>query len=240
MDLSSLTSLLLTLIEAILRDMGIPGLFALMVVESFGVPPLPSEVILPLAGFLVWEGAVGLGGIPFTWTTVVVSAVVGGLVGAFCAYYVGQVLGIAVIHRAGSRLGLSHRDLVRAERFFQRRGPVTVCLARLLPVMRAYISYPAGAARMDPGRFALYTVIGSTPFTIALVYAGFLLRQNLGVLVGLFNILDVVGAAILVALLVLFWRHRLTRNPDQGRNHSPGAPPPDEGPAPGNSPPPSS
>jgi membrane protein DedA with SNARE-associated domain len=219
MDLPSLTPLLLNFITTVLADVGIPGLFALMVVESLGIPPLPSEIILPLAGFLVWENRIGWGGLPFTWTTVMVAAVLGGWVGALLAYGLGRYMGLALIHRLGRRFAVSEEDLKRAERFFARRGPATVGISRLVPVLRAYISYPAGAAEMNPVVFSIFTILGSVPFAVALVYAGYVLRQNYLELSGYFHYLDILGVGILVLLGVWAswaWRRR-THPPERAQ-----------------------
>jgi membrane protein DedA with SNARE-associated domain len=155
----------------ILSTIGLPGLFALMVVESFGLPPIPSEVILPFTGFLIAEGT-------FSWAGAMTVALAGALVGSFAAYAVGRwgrerITGLGL---GALRLEADHLD--RMDRFFRRRGEPTVALARLVPVVRSYISYPAGTARMDPVRFGAYTLLGSVPFTFAFVYAGYVLRSH--------------------------------------------------------------
>ena len=190
--LGSLTDLIMNVMTTI----GIPGLFALMVVESFGIPPIPSEVVLPFAGFLVVEGTYSLG-----WA--LTAALAGGLVGSFAAYAVGRwwrhrMLGLGI-----GRLRLEPRHLERVDRFFARRGEATVALSRLVPIVRSYISYPAGTARMEPVRFGAYTLLGSIPFTLALIYAGMVLRSNWNVISSYFTILDIPLIA-LVVIVVLF------------------------------------
>jgi membrane protein DedA with SNARE-associated domain len=155
----------------VLGTIGLPGLLALMAVESFGIPPLPSEVILPFTGFLVAEGT-------FSWTGAASVAVIGGLLGSYAAYTVGRWWRHRITGLGIGRLRLEPRHLERVDRFFARHGESTVGLARLVPVIRSYISYPAGTARMDPARFGVYTVLGSIPFTLALIYAGTVLRSN--------------------------------------------------------------
>jgi membrane protein DedA with SNARE-associated domain len=155
----------------VLGTIGLPGLLALMAVESFGIPPLPSEVILPFTGFLVAEGT-------FSWAGASTVAVLGGLLGSFAAYAVGRWWRHRITGLGIGRLRLEPRHLERVDRFFARHGESTVGLARLVPVIRSYISYPAGTARMEPARFGVYTVLGSIPFTLALIYAGTMLRSN--------------------------------------------------------------
>jgi len=188
-----------------------------MVVESFGIPPIPSEVILPFAGFLVAGGT-----FPLVPTAVV--AVTGELVGTFAAYAAGRwgrerITGVGL-----GALRLQPKHLARMDEFFARRGPSTVALARLVPVLRSYISYPAGAAGMRPVRFGLYTLIGTTPFDLGLLYAGFVLRDHWSLISSYFQLLDDVCIAILavgVAYLVLLvvgllapgWPPRLRHRP---------------------------
>jgi len=158
-------------VVTVLQTIGLPGLLALMAVESFGLPPLPSEVILPFAGFLVADGT-------FPFTAAVVVAVLGGLIGAYAAYAVGRWWRHRITRLGIGRLRLEPRHLERVDRYFARHGESTVGLARLVPVIRSYVSYPAGTARMEPMRFGAYTVLGSIPFAVALIYAGTVLRSD--------------------------------------------------------------
>lgn len=175
----------------VLSTIGLPGLFALMVVESFGVPPVPSEVILPFAGFLVAVGTFSLVG-------AVVAVLAGGLVGAYAAYAVGRwgrhrITGVGL---GALRLEASH--LERMDRFFARRGEATVAIARLIPVVRSYISYPAGTAEMEPVRFGLYTLAGSAPFAAAFLYAGYVLRDHWSQVSATFQYVNDIAIAVIV------------------------------------------
>jgi membrane protein DedA with SNARE-associated domain len=166
-----------------------------MVVESFGLPPVPSEVILPFTGFLVAEGT-------FSFSTALVVALAGGLVGAFAAYAVGRwwrhrITGLGLGH-----LRLQPQHLDRMDRFFAAHGEVTVGAARLVPVVRSYISYPAGTAKMPPVRFGIYTLLGSTPFAVALIYAGVVLGNNWTLVSSYFSVLDYVVIALVVVVVV--------------------------------------
>ncbi len=192
----SLIGTVVDLITLVMTTIGLPGLFALMAVESFGVPPIPSEVILPFAGFLIVEGTYPLSG-------AVVVALLGGLLGSYAGYAVGRwgrhrITGLGI-----GRLRLEPRHLERMDRFFARRGEVTVGVARLLPVVRSYISYPAGTAEMPAARFGVYTLLGSVPFTVGLIYAGMVLRSDWTVVSSYFSLLDYPLIAI-VAVVVLF------------------------------------
>lgn len=189
-----------SLITTVMTTVGLPALLLLMVVESFGIPPLPSEIILPFAGFLVWSG-------DYSFGAAVGVAVLGGVLGSYLAYGVGRY-GRHLVEGEGW-FKLDPKHLASMDRWFTRRGEATVLVARLLPVVRSYISYPAGTSRMEPVRFGAYTAIGATPFTIALIYAGVVLGKNWSSIVPLFHVLDYAAAAGIAVLLVyvaLRWR----------------------------------
>jgi membrane protein DedA with SNARE-associated domain len=167
-----------------------------MFFESFGLPPLPSEVILPFTGFLVVEGTFSFGG-------ALTVALAGGLLGAYAAYAVGRWWRHRITGLGVGRLRLQQRHLDRMDRFFARHGEVTVGLSRLVPVVRSYISYPAGTAKMEPARFGVYTLLGSIPFAVALIYAGMALRSDWTVVSSYFSVLDYALIA-LVAVVVVY------------------------------------
>jgi membrane protein DedA with SNARE-associated domain len=197
----SLVGSVVALIVYVLGAVGLPGLFALAVVESFGVPPLPSEVILPFAGYLVAEGA-------FSFTGALVAAVLGGLVGAFAAYAVGRWWRHHLERLRFGPLKLEPRHLEAMDRFFARRGEATVALARLMPVVRSYISYPAGTSQMSPARFGAYTTVGLVPFAVAFLYLGIVLRSHWSTIESWFGWFDdatlvLVAIAAVYAYLVL-------------------------------------
>jgi len=182
----------IAVVVAVLGAIGLPGLFALTAVEGFGIPPLPSEVILPFAGFLVAQGT-------FSFEGALAAAIAGELVGAYAAYAVGRH-GRPWLERAhlGS-IRLEPRHLETMDRFFARRGEFAVAVARLIPVVRSYISYPAGSSRMPLGRFGLFTVAGLIPFEAALLYVGIVLRAHWTVITSWFRWLDYAALGIVVA-----------------------------------------
>ncbi len=188
----------------VLSTIGLPGLFVLMAVESFGLPPIPSEVILPFTGFLIVEGVFPLVG------TILV-AVVAGLTGAFAAYAVGRWGRDRITGMGLGALRIQASHLERMDRWFARHGEAAVGFSRLVPIVRSYISYPAGTARMDPVRFGLYSVAGATPYTLALLYSGIVLRSHWATVSSYFGPLDYVTAALLgvavvyLALLMAGW-----------------------------------
>ena len=191
----SLIGSLVDVITAVLAAIGLTGLFFLMTVESFGIPPLPSEVILPFAGFLVAEGTFPLG------ATIVV-ALAGGLAGSFTAYAVGRWWRHRLVDLGLGHLRIRENDLARMEEWFARHGEPTVAIARVIPGVRSYISYPAGTARMNAGRFGVYTLLGSIPWTLALLYAGIVLGSHWQVISRYFFPIDIAIVVVVVALVV--------------------------------------
>jgi membrane protein DedA with SNARE-associated domain len=203
-----------SVITRVLRVGGYPGLFGLMAVESFGIPPIPSEVILPFTGFLVAMGLMSFG-------VALATAMVGALVGCFIAYAIGRWGRDWITVRAPARLRLDPRHLARMDEWFARYGEAMVGVARLIPLVRAYVSYPAGTAEMDPVKFGVFSTIGGLPFIAGLIYAGLVLRSHWNVLVPYFNYADyaiVVGIAVFLVWLFLRWHreYRLARGPPAG------------------------
>ena len=212
-------------ITAALTAGGLAALVGLMAVESWGIPPLPSEVILLFGGFLIAQGT-------FSWTGAILAAMLGGLIGSYVAYAVGR-WGRGWLTRTGTgglRIDPKHLDAM--DRWFARHGEGTVIVARLLPVARSYISFPAGTAKMEPARFGAYTLVGAFPFTVALLYAGYVLREHWQVIVPYFTYGDyaVVGAIVLALVYVaLRWRGVLGPGIPPRLIRSSGSPPPAEG-----------
>ena len=164
----SLLEGLTTWVIEIVRALGYIGLAGLLLVENL-FPPIPSEMILPLAGFLAGQGELSLG---WAW----VAATVGSMVGALVLYAVGRALGPdrlrEFVDRWGKWLFLDAPDLDRAQRWFDNHGAKTVLLCRLVPFLRSVISIPAGLEGMPLWRFILYTLIGSGAWNAALIGAG--------------------------------------------------------------------
>lgn len=184
----------------LISRLGYAGIAALMAIESACIP-LPSEITLPFAGFLASTGR-------FSLPLIALVGALGCNLGSEVAYLIGARGGRSLVLRHGRWLLLRPDDLGRAERWFARRGEVTVFVARLLPVLRTFIALPAGVARMSRWRFHLYTFLGSLPWCWALAYFGLRLGERWDTLKVYFERLDGVILAGLVVLLALFlWRH---------------------------------
>jgi membrane protein DedA with SNARE-associated domain len=233
----SLIESIVDVITLIMATLGLPGLFVLMADESFGIPPIPSEVILPFAGFLVADGTYSFG-------AALSVSLAGGLVGAFIAYAIGRWWRSRLVGLGVGRLRLRENDLARVDTWFTMHGEVTVALARFVPFFRSYISYPAGTARMSPTRFGLYTLLGTIPWNIGLIYAGFVLRSHWTEIVTYVEPFDYLFAALIgvgVLYLVLIaagvldqgWPPRRVRRDVPATGRAPGGTdPPPAGPAP--------
>lgn len=158
------------LITDYLGDYGYQAVFVLMVLESAAIP-IPSEVTMVFGGFLVSRGE-----LDFFWVAML--GTVANVLGSWLAYWIGLRGGRPLIERWGRYVFLRKHELDRAEAWFERRGELAVFVSRLLPVVRTFISLPAGVARMPFGKFTLYTFLGCLPWTFALTWAGLLLGDN--------------------------------------------------------------
>ncbi|WP_242345667.1 DedA family protein [Anaeromyxobacter terrae] len=149
---------------AVVGYLGYGGVVLLMAIESACIP-LPSEIIMPLAGYHVYLGN-------FTLHGAALAGAIGCVVGSVPAYYLGQYGGRPLIERYGRYVLVSHHDLDLADRLFRRWGQWVVFAARLLPVVRTFIAFPAGVSRMPMGKFIAFTFAGSYPWCLALAWAG--------------------------------------------------------------------
>lgn len=176
------------------------GIALLMGIESACIP-LPSEIILPFSGYLVYQGTLQL------WAVALAGAV-GCVLGSLLAYWVGAVGGRPLIEQYGKYVLISHRDLDLADRWFQRHGDITIFIGRLLPVIRTFIAFPAGVARMSLWRFCLYTFLGSLIWSWALAWVGVKLGENWNSLGVYFHRFDtLIGTLILLGVVWYVWRH---------------------------------
>ncbi len=181
-------------------SMGYGGIVLLMGIESCCIP-LPSEVIMPYAGYLCTVGRFNI------WLVGLFGAI-GCVVGSIPAYYLGMYGGRPLILKYGKYILMSHHDLDLADRWFERRGDITVFIARLLPVIRTFIAFPAGVNRMDMRKFIVYTLLGSFPWCLVLAYVGVKVGENIEVLKPYFHRFDaVIGVVLVVGIVFWVWRH---------------------------------
>jgi membrane protein DedA with SNARE-associated domain len=199
---------------AVISSMGYGGIVLLMGIESACIP-LPSEIIMPFAGYLVFTGQ-------FTLHGAALAGAVGCVVGSIPAYYLGLYGGRPLIEKYGRYVLISHRELDLADRLFNRWGQWVVFAARLLPVIRTFIAFPAGVSRMPMGKFIVYTFVGSYPWCWALAWVGMKLGASWNSdprLKAAFHRFDAaIGVAIVAAVGWFVW-HKLkeARRAQDGR-----------------------
>lgn len=184
-----------------ISSLGYAGVFFAMAIESACIP-LPSEIILPFTGYMVSSGHFGF------WQAVI-AATLGNLFGALVAYYVGVWGGRPFLKRYGRYFFINERELAWTERLFERHGELTVFVGRILPVVRTFISLPAGVARMNLLKMATYTVIGAFLWCTLLIFVGQKLGENWDSLKPYFHRADVVvGFAIVLVIIYVLWKRR--------------------------------
>jgi len=189
--LDKIVSGLSAFIIATIATLGYGGVVLMMAIESACIP-LPSEVIMPFSGFLVASGQ-------FNLQMVAIMGALGCLLGSYVAYYVGANGGRRFIERYGRYLLIAPHELETADRFFERWGSLAVFLARLLPVVRTFIAFPAGVSRMKLLPFSIYTLLGSYIWCLVLAYAGMKLGEHWKDLAPYFHRFDAVIAILLIA-----------------------------------------
>ena len=167
------------LVTQIYEAVGYLGVALWVAIESV-IVPIPSELILPFAGFLVGEGTAiePITGQPWQFWLVVLAGTLGATIGALIAYAIGAFGGRPLIERWGRYLGITPADLDRADDFFARHGQAASFFGRMLPVIRSLVSFAAGVARMPLLPFVIFTFLGSLPWTALLVFAGMQLGAN--------------------------------------------------------------
>jgi membrane protein DedA with SNARE-associated domain len=185
---------------------GIPTIFLTMAAESAGIP-ISSEIVVPLGGALAAQGRL-------SFVLVVAAATLGNLVGSLVAFLLMRRYGRALVLGPGRRLGLSEGHLRLAERFFGRFGSLAVFIGRLLPVVRTYISFPAGLGRMGVVRFSALTLLGSIPWNLGLAYAGYRLGRDYQAIehtIGVFTIPLAVLVLVLIGVVYVLGQRWLER-----------------------------
>ena len=179
---------------------GYSGVAIMMAIESACIP-LPSEIIMPFSGYLVSQGK-------FTLWGIALAGSLGSLLGSILAYWVGYWGGRTFFEKYGKYIFISRHDLNLADRFFERYGSWAVFFSRMLPVVRTFISLPAGISRMNQAKFMIYTFLGSLPWCYGLGFAGKKLGDNWGILGEYFHRFDlIIGLIILGGIIWFIKRH---------------------------------
>jgi len=180
-----------------------PGVFLLMVLESM-VFPVPSEAVMPFAGFLIVTGQ-------FTFTGVIIASTLGSIVGSLASYAMGFYGGKPFILRFGKYLLLDSHDLEITERFFAKRGELTIFISRFIPVIRHLISIPAGLGKMNIWKFIIYTILGAGMWNAFLTYVGFKLKENWTEVMTYSHTIDIVVVAVL-GMAFLYYAYKVYIN----------------------------
>lgn len=199
----------------IMEAFGYPGIVFVILVENL-FPPIPSEIVLPFAGFMTTRGSLTLAG-------VIAASTLGSVLGAAALYWLGQWCGreriYALVGRFGRLLTVSERDVQRSENWFAQYGTWTVFFCRMIPVIRSLISIPAGLVRMNLGPFLVYTAVGSLAWNLVLVGVGAALGTawpTVTAWVGYYQNVVIVAVAAMLAVIGLVRLQKKNRHADPG------------------------
>ena len=199
--MESILSTLTHWITGYITATGLFGVGLLMTLESAGIP-IPSEVIMPFGGFLVAQGQ-------FSLLAVAVYGALGNLIGSLIAYYIGLYGGRPLVEKYGKYILLSKHDLDKTDSFFQKRGNLTVFVGRILPIVRTYISFPAGIAKMKIAPFIIYTFVGAFIWSYALAMVGVRLGENWEAIKIVGRKFDILIAILIIAAIVWYIRRHI-------------------------------
>ncbi len=191
-----ITEFLATHITSFIDQTGYVSIFLLMAMESM-VLPVPSEAVMPFAGFLIVQNR-------FTYAGVIIASTLGSIVGSLASYYIGRYGGKPFVDRYGRYFLLNRKDLEATERFFNRYGSITIFISRFIPVVRHLISIPAGSGKMHLGRFSVYTILGACMWNTILTVTGYYLRQNWDNVMKYSHMIDIVVLVLMAAGIFYF------------------------------------
>jgi len=199
--LASISESLVNTTSHFVRDAGLPGVFALMAIGSACIP-IPSEVVMLFAGFAVADPGQSASHHHMTILGIVLAGLLGTMVGSWITYAIGRGGRLELLERHGSKLHIGGDQIRRAERWFERYGEPVVFFGRMIPLVRAFVSLPAGVARMPFWRFTVLSLLGSIPWVLALAFAGHALGSDWTSVRKGFQYVDYLILALLVAGIV--------------------------------------
>jgi membrane protein DedA with SNARE-associated domain len=175
--LASISETLVNETSSFVREAGLPGIFALMALSSACIP-IPSEVVMLFAGFAVADPSQSASQHHMTMTGVILAGLLGTMVGSWVTYGIGRGGRLELFERHGDKVHMGPAQIERADRWFQRYGEPAVLFGRMIPLVRAFVSLPAGIAKMPLGRFTVLSLIGTIPWVVALAFAGHALGSD--------------------------------------------------------------
>ncbi len=190
--------------------LGYPGVLLLMALESACIP-IPSEAIMPFAGSLIVTDPAR----HFNLHTLAFVGAVGNLLGSIAAYWVGAIGGRPFLAKYGKYVLIKKRDLDKSDRFFHKYGDGTVLISRVLPIVRTFISLPAGIAKMPFAKFCAYTFVGALPFCYLLAWVGIKFGQHMEQVKAAMHKADFAVGAVLLVLFAVWLKHHLRPDPDE-------------------------
>ena len=183
-----------------ISQLGYAGIFFLMMLESM-IVPVPSEFVMPFAGFLVAQGS-------FNWILVILVSTLGSITGSLLFYYIGKTGGHTLVQRYGKYVLVNLEDIKKTEAWFTKRGDLTIFVARLIPVVRHLISLIAGIGKMNVRKFTIYTILGAALWNGILTYLGILLGQHWAEVSQYMENLDLIILLLLIiGVLYFVYRH---------------------------------
>ena len=184
----------------VIRKTGYAGIFLLSALESAAIP-IPSEVVIPFSGFLAASGR-------FNIWLIVLTATLANLAGSIILFWIGRSGGRWILERYGKYVLIHKHDMERGDKWFAKYGNKAVFWSRMLPVVRTFISLPAGVSGMNFSRFCLLTILGSLPWNACLAFIGYKTGENWNILHGYFRKADIFIVLFIVVLIVVYlWKH---------------------------------
>jgi membrane protein DedA with SNARE-associated domain len=202
-ELASVTNALVNVATTIINDLGYPGIFLLLVAGSAAIP-VSSEAVMLFAGFDVYKGH-------FELLAIIIVGVAGDLVGASLAYSIGYFGRMELLQRHGAKIHITPERLAQAERWFARHGNKAVPICRVLPLVRAYMSFPAGAARMPYGRFLALSALGGVPWIVFWGVLGRAIGSHYHSVQNNLHYVDIAAVVLIVAAIVYLLLRRRRR-----------------------------
>lgn len=199
------------------REAGLPGIFALMAISSACIP-IPSEVVMLFAGFAVADPGQSASHHHLTMLGIVLAGLLGTMVGSWVAYGVGRGGRLELLERHGAKVHMGPAQIEKADRWFQRHGEMAVLIGRVVPVVRAFVSLPAGIAKMPLGRFTLFSLLGALPWVLGLALTGHALGGDWKTVRKGFEYVDYAVVLVAIVGLVHLFLRRRRRGREPARN----------------------